>query len=71
MYRVRNKVIAMRMLDDLKSAFDEIQPETEWEYNFVQDMAIKMEENPDFKLSKKQFAKLNDLHQKYCKGWRI
>ena len=52
----------MRILDDLKSAFDEIQPETEWEYNFVQDMAIKMEENPDFKLSKKQFAKLNDLH---------
>lgn len=61
----------MRMLEDLKEAFEFSQPEDEWAYNFVQDMLIKKEENPDFKLSKKQFAKLNEIHQKYCKGWSI
>ena len=61
----------MRMIDDLKTAFDEIQPNDEWEYNFIQDIAIKLEENPEYKLSKKQFARVNEIHQKYCKGWRI
>lgn len=61
----------MRMLEDLKEAFENAQLESEWEYNFIQDMLIKTEENPEYKLSKKQFAKLNDLHMKYCKGWSI
>ena len=59
----------MRMLDDLKERFELSQIDNEWEYNFIQDMLIKTEENPDFKCSQKQFERINQIHQKYCKGW--
>lgn len=55
----------MRMLDRLKEQLAEIEQDSEWEYNFVQDLIIRKEQNPDYKLSKKQFKKLSDISEKY------
>ena len=63
----------MIMLDDLKGVLDEIEKANEWEHGFVQDMLIRFEEDPDYKLINKQFKKLHDIHQRYVKymtPWR-
>ena len=59
----------MRMLDDLRDELDEIERCNEWEFNFVTDIMQRKEENPDYKLSSKQFEILNRIHQQYCKRW--
>lgn len=56
----------MRMLDDLKPILPEIESSNEWEHNFIEDMMIKKELGKT--LSKKQFEKLNVIHQKYMHG---
>lgn len=59
----------MRMLDDLREELDEIGATNDWEYNFVSDLLARTEDNPEYKLSPKQFECLNKIHQKYCKRW--
>ena len=55
----------MRMLDNLEDKLADIELDSEWEYNFVQDLITRKAQNPDYKLSKKQFKKLSDIHEKY------
>ncbi|CAB4188133.1 hypothetical protein UFOVP1165_26 [uncultured Caudovirales phage] len=59
----------MKMLDDLKDAIDEIEREDEWAANFVSDILERKETAPDYKLSGKQFEKLNQIHQRFVKRW--
>lgn len=59
----------MKMLDDLKDALDEIEREDEWAANFVSDILERKESVPDYKLSGKQFEKLNQIHQRFVKRW--
>jgi hypothetical protein len=54
----------MRMLENLKEVLDEIEQANEWEYKFTSDMLIRHEQGE--KLTDKQFAKLVDVHEKYC-----
>ena len=54
----------MRMLDALKEVLDEIEQANDWEAKFVTDMIIRHEQGQ--KLTDKQFAKLVDVHEKYC-----
>ena len=54
----------MRMLEELKEKLDDI--DNEWEHDFVENIMTKKEEDPDYKLSGKQFSKLADIHTKYC-----
>ena len=37
----------------------------DWEYNFISDILKKKEEDEKHKLTKKQFKKLAELHEKY------
>ena len=55
----------MRMLDDLKDYLDGIESLNEWEHKFVEDLIIKKEEDPNYTLSAKQFARLTEIHRKY------
>lgn len=55
----------MRMLDNLKAIMDELEKEDEWAHEFVTDILIKKEENPSHQLTKKQFNKLVEIHDKY------
>lgn len=57
------------LLADLKRVLDEIEREDDWAYHFVSDILERRETDPDYKLSIKQFNKLDKLHQKYVKGW--
>lgn len=59
----------MKMLDDLKDVLDEIEREDEWAGNFVSDILERKESTPDYKLSGKQFEKLNQIHQRLVKRW--
>lgn len=59
----------MKMLDDLKDAIDEIEREDEWAANFVSDILERKKAAPDYKLSGKQFEKLNQIHQRFVKKW--
>lgn len=56
----------MRMLDNLKEILDEIEQASDWECGYVTDILVKMEEGKITRLSDKQFAKLVDIHEKYC-----
>ena len=58
-----------RMLEMLKSFADEIEMSNEWEADFISNLLIKFEQDAGYKLSAKQFEKLNQIHQKYVKGW--
>lgn len=55
----------MRMLDALQSRLDEIEKKNDWAYRFVSDLLIRVEENPDYKLTGKQFKKLNEIYEEY------
>ena len=59
----------MRMLDDLKAVLDDIEASDEWAYNFVTDIMERKENDPDYKLSGKQFEKLNEIHRRFVKRW--
>ena len=59
----------MRMLDDLKTVLDDIEASDEWAYNFVTDIMERKENDPDYKLSGKQFEKLNEVHRRFMKRW--
>lgn len=59
-----------RMYDDLRGVLDEIERSDDWAYRFVTDILERREKDPDYKLSPKQFKKLDEIHQKYVKGWR-
>lgn len=54
----------MRMLENLKEVLDEIEQASDWESRFVTDMLIRHEQGD--KLTDKQFAKLVDIHEKFC-----
>lgn len=58
-----------RIYDDLRSVLDDIAKKDDWAHGFVSDILERREQNPDYKLSIKQFNKLNEIHQKYVKGW--
>lgn len=55
---------------DLKSVLDDIEREDDWALRFVTDILERREHNPDYKLSGKQFEKLNQIHQKFVLGWK-
>ena len=55
----------MIMLDQLKEKLDDIADVDDWAFEFITDILIRKEENPDNKLTKKQFNKLVELHEKY------
>lgn len=57
------------MLDDLKDALDDIEHSDEWAHRFVSDILERKETMPDYKLSAKQFEKLNQIHQRFIKKW--
>ena len=57
------------MLDDLKDALDEIEANDDWAYRFVSDILERKELQLDYKLTGKQFEKLNQIHQKFVKDW--
>lgn len=57
------------MYADLRNVLDEIERSDDWAYRFVTDILERRENNPDYKLSPKQFKKLDEIHQKYVKGW--
>jgi hypothetical protein len=57
------------MLDDLRDAIDEIEREDEWAASFVSDICERKEKEPGYKLSGKQFEKLNQIHQRFVKRW--
>lgn len=54
----------MRMLENLKEVLDEIDKANDWEAKFISDMLLLKEQGK--KLTDKQFAKLVDIHEKYC-----
>ena len=54
----------MRMLENLKEGLDEIEKSNDWEAKFTADMLVLHEEGK--RLTDKQFAKLVDVHEKYC-----
>jgi len=56
------------MLEDLKEVLDEIELQSDWDYNFVMNIVEYKERFPDRALSKKQFSKLDEVHQRYCYG---
>lgn len=58
-----------RMYDDLRDVLDEIERSDDWAYRFVTDILERREKDPNYKLSPKQFKKLDEIHQKYVKGW--
>lgn len=58
-----------KLLDDLRSVLDDIEKQDDWAHKFVSDILERREHNPDYKLSIKQFNKLDEIHQKYVKGW--
>lgn len=55
----------MQMLDDLRDNLEEIERKDERAYNFITSILIQKEENPEKKLTAKQFKYLVDLHNKY------
>ena len=59
----------MKMLDDLKEVLDDIESSDDWAWRFVSDILERKESQPGYKLSGKQFEKLNQIHQKFVKGW--
>ena len=52
------------MLDNLKEVLDEIEQTSDWEAKFTADMLVLHEQGK--RLTDKQFAKLVDVHEKYC-----
>ena len=55
----------MIMIDDLKTVLDDIEKKDDWTYRFVTDIATRLEENPDYKLTGKQFRKLCQVHHDF------
>ena len=55
----------MIMLDQLKEKLDDIADVDDWAFEFITDVLIRKEENPDYKLTKNQFNKLVEFHEKY------
>ena len=55
----------MIMLEQLKEVMDDIEPVDSWAFNYIQDILIKKEQNPNMVLSTKQFKKLVELHEKF------
>lgn len=55
----------MIMLDKLKPRLDEIAADNEWEHDFIQGLIIKKEEDPEYKLTGKQFSKLSEINDKW------
>lgn len=58
----------MRLLNQLKEHLDEIEKEDDYAHRFITDMIIRKEENPDYKLNRKQFKFLLRIHTQYCGG---
>lgn len=55
----------MRILNELKGIQEDIAKQHEWDADFIASIAIQKENNPDMKLSGKQFKVLNNLYEKY------
>ena len=53
------------MLADLKEVIGEIEKNNEWEFNFIENLQIRIEEDSEYKLSNKQFNCLLKMHGKY------
>ena len=53
------------MLADLTEIMDEIESKNEWEYKFIESLQIRIEENPEYKLTNRQFNCLLKIHGKY------
>ena len=56
----------MRMLEALKNHLDEIEITNDWEFQFVTNILERRENNPNYRLSAKQFNTLNTIYEKYC-----
>jgi len=54
-----------RMLTALKPLLDEIETENDWEFNFVQNILIRYEENPDWFMTGGTLRKLAEIHKKW------
>lgn len=59
----------MRMVKDLVEVLDDIEREDDWAAQFVADIAERIDRNPGYKLSSKQFEKLNQIHQRFVYHW--
>lgn len=56
----------MRMLDELKEVLDDIEKKDAWAHKFIQDISTQKEEEPEYKLTNRQFTKIQELHKKFC-----
>lgn len=52
-----------RMLSDLMCIVDDLENESEWDYNFVTNINEQKRQNK--KLTGRQFRKLQEVHDKY------
>ena len=59
----------MKILDQLVSEIDTIERDNEWAAKFISDIEERISKNPGYRLSGKQFEKLNQLHQEYILHW--
>lgn len=58
-----------RMLPQLAAVLDDIEKEDDWAHKFVTDILERREKNPGYKLTGKQFEKLNEIHKRFVLGW--
>lgn len=58
----------MKLLEQLEEHMEIIEKDSQACFDFLQDIKIRKEENPTYKLSGPQFKWLCDLHTKYCGG---
>lgn len=58
------------MLIQLEAALDDIEKKDEWAHRFVTDILSRKQKDPDYKLTGKQFEKLNEIHKRFVLGWK-
>lgn len=57
-----------RMLKSLKDILDVIEETNDWEFRFVSDLLEKFENDPEAKLTDRQFSKLVEVYETRCGG---
>lgn len=55
------------MLVNLKNELEEIEKADPWAHKFVEDLLVRREEGTLGRLSDKQFMKLLEIHERFCK----
>lgn len=60
-----------RLLEALKEEADEIERTDSSGYEIFINIAVRMEEDPDRKLTGREFEFLNKLHQRFVLGWNV